>query len=60
MRREWMDAHLPSWLLGIIDWFPYRLFDVCWAETVRWPAGATSCIRPGSSIAARARPWPWS
>jgi len=32
MRREWMDAHLPSWLLGIIDWFPYRLVQECWAE----------------------------
>jgi hypothetical protein len=32
MRREWMDAHLPSWLVGIIDWFPYRLVDMCWAQ----------------------------
>jgi hypothetical protein len=30
--REWMDEHLPSRLLGLIDWPKYRLFDDCWAE----------------------------
>ena len=27
-RLDW----LPTWLLGILDWFPYRLFDICWAR----------------------------
>jgi hypothetical protein len=31
-RREWMDANLPPWLLGIIDWPSYRFLDRCWAE----------------------------
>ena len=30
--REWMDEHLPSWLLGVIDWPRYRLLGDCWAE----------------------------
>jgi hypothetical protein len=30
--REWMDEHLPWWLLGVIDWPRYRLFRRCWAE----------------------------
>ena len=30
--REWMDAHLPPWLLGLIDWPGYRLLGDCWAE----------------------------
>ncbi len=30
--REWMQAHLPSWLLGLIDWPGYRFFSECWAE----------------------------
>jgi hypothetical protein len=30
--REWMDEHLPAWLLGVIDWPRYRLFGDCWAE----------------------------
>ena len=28
--REWMDEHLPWWLLGMIDWPKYRLFSRCW------------------------------
>jgi hypothetical protein len=27
--REWMDEHLPGWLLGFIDWPKYRLFGRC-------------------------------
>jgi hypothetical protein len=27
--REWMDEHLPPWLLGVIDWPGYRLFGRC-------------------------------
>jgi hypothetical protein len=28
--REWMDDHLPPWVLGVIDWPGYRLFSRCW------------------------------
>jgi hypothetical protein len=28
--REWMDANLPWWVLGVIDWPRYRLFGRCW------------------------------
>jgi len=24
--RDWMEAHLPWWVLGMIDWPKYRLF----------------------------------
>jgi hypothetical protein len=27
-----MDEHLPSWLLGVLDWPGYRLVGRCWAE----------------------------
>jgi hypothetical protein len=27
--RDWMDEHLPPWLLGLIDWPGYRLFGRC-------------------------------
>jgi hypothetical protein len=27
-----MDEHLPSWLLGVIDWPGYRLRGRCWAQ----------------------------
>jgi hypothetical protein len=30
--REWMDEHLPPWLLGAINWPGYRLLGACWAE----------------------------
>jgi hypothetical protein len=30
--RDWMDDHLPGWILGLIDWPGYRLFGMCWAE----------------------------
>jgi hypothetical protein len=36
--REWMDRHLPSWLLGVIDWPGYRLFGECWAEDCPVPS----------------------
>lgn len=28
--RDWMDEHLPWWVLGVIDWPRYRLFSRCW------------------------------
>lgn len=28
--REWIDEHLPWWVLGLIDWPGYRLFGRCW------------------------------
>jgi hypothetical protein len=27
--RDWMDKHLPWWVLGVIDWPRYRLFSRC-------------------------------
>jgi hypothetical protein len=27
--RDWMEEHLPPWLLGVIDWPWYRLFGRC-------------------------------
>jgi hypothetical protein len=30
--REWIDANVPPWLLGLIDWPGYRLRGRCWAE----------------------------
>jgi hypothetical protein len=30
--RRWMEANLPLWLLGIIDWPKYRFIGYCWAE----------------------------
>jgi hypothetical protein len=27
--REWMDEHLPWWVLGVIDWPRYRLLGRC-------------------------------
>ena len=29
--REWMDEHVPPWLLGVIDWPGYRLLGRCMA-----------------------------
>lgn len=29
--RTWMDAYLPWWMLGAIDWPKNRLFRRCWA-----------------------------
>jgi hypothetical protein len=29
--REWMDANLPRWLLGLINWPNYRFVGRCWA-----------------------------
>jgi hypothetical protein len=28
--RDWMDEHLPWWVLGVIDWPKYRLISRCW------------------------------
>jgi hypothetical protein len=28
--RERIEAHLPWWVLGMIDWPKYRLFSRCW------------------------------
>ena len=27
--RDWMDEHLPGWVLGVIDWPGYRLVSRC-------------------------------
>jgi hypothetical protein len=27
--RDWMDEHLPWWVLGVIDWPRYRLLSRC-------------------------------
>jgi hypothetical protein len=39
--RDWMDEHLPAWLLGLIDWPGYRLFSHCWAEDCPVPGRRT-------------------
>lgn len=36
--REWMDAHLPWWMLGAIDWPKYRLFGDCWGHDCPVPS----------------------
>jgi hypothetical protein len=33
-----MDAHLPWWLLGLVDWPKYRLLGKCWAEDCPVPS----------------------
>jgi hypothetical protein len=27
--RDWIEEHLPWWVLGMIDWPGYRLFGQC-------------------------------
>jgi hypothetical protein len=44
--REWMDEHLPWWLLGLIDWPRYRLFERCWAEECPVPSRRNILHRP--------------
>jgi hypothetical protein len=29
--RDWMEEHLPWWVLGVIDWPGYRLLGRCMA-----------------------------
>jgi hypothetical protein len=30
--RDWIDTHLPAWLVGVLDWPGYRLVGRCWAQ----------------------------
>jgi hypothetical protein len=30
--RDWIETHLPPWLVGMLDWPGYRLFSRCWAQ----------------------------
>jgi hypothetical protein len=36
--RDWLDEHLPWWLLGLIDWPRYRLSGECWAQECPVPS----------------------
>jgi hypothetical protein len=54
--REWMDEHLPRWMLGVIDWPGYRLLGECWAEDCPVPSRGTSPTVRVNSLDVRARP----